>query len=185
MTNTLNVPRAHLIMALCLPLAMLLGYFLAEPLDSGSLTVVVLVLAVLAVPLMMQWHHPLLVLSWNLWVMPSFLPGKPFLWMMMAPVALLFAVLNRSVSPNHRFISIPSLTKPLAFLVAVVFVTAQLTGGIGFHSLGGSQYGGKYYFGILVAVAGYFALTSQRIPPHRAGLYMAMFFLPGLSSLVS
>jgi hypothetical protein len=184
MANTIKIPRAHLVMALCLPLATLLGYFLAEPMDSGSVAVVVLVLAVLAVPLLMKWYHPMLVVSWNLYIIPAFLPGRPLAWMMMAPIALLFALLNRSVSPDHRFISNPSVTKSLVFLTVVVLVTAQLTGGIGFHAFGANTFGGKYYFYILAAVAGYFAFTSQRIPPNRAGLYVVLFFLPGLVSLV-
>ena len=37
MANTFAVSRNHLIFGLCLPLAMLLGYLLAEPLESSSL----------------------------------------------------------------------------------------------------------------------------------------------------
>ena len=93
MANTINIPRPHLIMALCLPLAVLLGYFLAEPMDSGSLAVVVFVLAVISVPLMMKWHYPLLLFSWNAAICPMFLPGQPQLWMLMAVVALLSELL--------------------------------------------------------------------------------------------
>jgi hypothetical protein len=77
------------------------------------------------------------------------------------------------------------VTKSLLFLGGVVLVTGRLTGGIGFQSLGADRYGGKYYFYILAAIVGYFAFSSQRVPPHRAGLYLAMFFLPGLTSLIS
>ena len=48
MASSINIPKTHLIMGLCLPLAVLLGYFLAEPLDSASLAVVVFVLVILA-----------------------------------------------------------------------------------------------------------------------------------------
>ena len=37
---------------------------------------------------------------------------------------------------------------------------------------------------LLGALFGYFALTSRRIPVHRAPLYVALFFLSGLSALV-
>src|SRR5205085_5318131 len=74
MANTINSPRTHLIMGLCLPLAVLLGYFLAQPLESASIAVVVMVLSLLCVPLFMKWHHPLLVLSWNAAANPLFLP---------------------------------------------------------------------------------------------------------------
>ena len=55
MARAIHIPKTHLIMALCLPLAVILGYFLAEPLDSGSLGVVVFVLVVLSVPILMKW----------------------------------------------------------------------------------------------------------------------------------
>src|SRR6185436_6358158 len=77
MANTINVPRGHLIMGLCLPLAVLVGYFLAQPLESGSFAVVLLVLSVLSVPLFIKWHHPLLILCWNVYANPLFLPGRP------------------------------------------------------------------------------------------------------------
>jgi hypothetical protein len=184
MANSINIPRTHLIMGLCLPLAVLLGYFLAQPLDSGSIAVVVLVLALLSVPLFMKWHHPLLILSWNASANPLFLPGRPCLWMVMAFISLCFAVLSRSVNSNRRFVQVPSITKPLIFLAAVVVATAMLTGGIGIRSLGSERYGGKGYFYLLAAIGGYFAFTSQRIPSNKAGLYLGMFFLAGLTSLI-
>src|SRR2546425_636943 len=92
MANTINIPRTHLIMGLCLPLAVLLGYFLAEPMESG---------------------------------------------------------------------------------------------GIGLKALGSSRYGGKGYFYVFAGIAGYFALTSQRVPARRVGLFLAMFFLPAISSLIA
>jgi hypothetical protein len=185
MASSINIPKTHLIMGLCLPLAVVLGYLLAEPLDSASLAVVVFVLVILAVPLMMKWHHPLLILSWNAVIAPAFLPGHPLLWMLMAVASLLFGVLNRSVNPDRRFIVIPSVTKSLLFLSAVVVGTAFLTGGLGFRSMGSSTYGGRNYAYIAAAVLGYFAFSSQRIPKERAGLYLALFFLPGLTGMAS
>src|SRR5713226_2470738 len=101
--TTINIPKPHLIMGLCLPLAVLIGYFLAEPLESGSIAVVLLVLMVLSVPILMKWHHPLLVLCWNASITPYFVPGRPYLWMIMAVASLFFAALNRSVTARHGF----------------------------------------------------------------------------------
>src|SRR5436189_3586884 len=106
--TTIKHPRAHLIIALCLLLAVLLGYFLAAPMESGSMAVIVLVMFVLAVPLLMRWYYAMFFLSANALIAPTFLPGSPPLWMVMAAASLLFAVLNRSVSPERRFISMPS-----------------------------------------------------------------------------
>src|SRR6267378_922371 len=181
--RSITIPKSHLTMALCLPLAVLLGYMLAEPQDGGTFAVVTFVLVILAVPLLMKWHHPMLILSWNCFVAPAFLPGQPQAWMLMAPTALLFATLNRAVNPDQRFISIPSITRSLLFLLVVLILTAWLTGGIGFRSLGGSTYGSRAYFYMTMAVAGYFALSSQRIPLEKASLYVSVFFLMGLTYL--
>jgi hypothetical protein len=185
MANAINIPKSHLILGLSLPLAVMLGYFVAEPMELGSLAVVVLVLAVLAVPLLMKCYYPLLVLGWNAAICFSFLPGQPTLWALMALVGLLFAVLNRAVSAKARFVIEPSITKPLLVLAGVVVATGLATGGFGVHSLGAGRYGGRRYFYFLAAVAGYFVFTSRRIPPHRVGLYMAMFFLSALTFAVS
>jgi len=160
--RSITIPKAHLIMALCLPLAVLLGYMLAEPMDGGTFAVVTLVLVVLAMPLLMKWHHPMLILSWNCFVAPAFLPGQPQAWMLLAPTALLFAMLNRAVNPGQPFISVPSITR----------------------SLGASTYGSRAYFYMTMAVAGYFAFSSQRIPLEKASLYVSVFFLMGLTYLV-
>ena len=185
MANTFVVSRNHLIFGLCLPLAVLLGYLLAEPMESSSLAVVVMVLSVLVVPVLMRWHHLLLVLCWNATICPQFLPGRPDLWMAMGFTSLLFAVLGRAVNPNRKFLHVPALTWSLASLLVVVFCTAYGTGGIGVHALGSSTYGGKGYFFLLAAVVGYFALTSQVIPRRHAPLYVALFFLSGLTSMIS
>lgn len=171
-----------MIFGLCLPLAVLLGYFLADPLGFSSMALIILVLAVLSIPLWMRFHHPLLILSWNAWITPAFLPGRPFAWTVLAVVSLLFGVVNRSTDSRCRFLTPPAVTWSLLSLLVVLAMTAFLQGGIGLRSLGSERYGGKAYFYIVCAVAGCFALASQPIPRHRAGLYVAMFFLPGLTA---
>ena len=179
MANAINIPKTHLIMGLSLPLAVLLGYFVAEPMELGSMAVVVFVLVVLSIPLLMKWYYPLLVLGWNAAICPSFLPGQPSFWAIMAFIGLLFAVLSRAVSPNARFVIEPSITKPLLVLTAVVVATGLVTGGFGVRMLGASRYGGKRYFYFLAAVAGYFVLPAggfRRIGP---GFMWPCFSFPG------
>jgi hypothetical protein len=72
----------------------------------------------------------------------------------------------------------------LFFLLAVVLITAAFTGGIGFGALGSQTIGGRKYAGIIAAIVGYFGLTSRRIPARHAGLYLALFLLPNLTSLI-
>src|SRR5271157_1947043 len=109
MSDTVNIPRACIVLGICAPLAVLLGYLLAAPLDPSCLMVVLLVLFVLSVPLLMRWHHPLLVLSWNMALCPFFVPGRPFVWLIMAGASMFFAVLNRSVNAQKQFLLVPSL----------------------------------------------------------------------------
>ncbi|HWX18520.1 MAG TPA: hypothetical protein VN578_01315 [Candidatus Binatia bacterium] len=185
MANTFAVSRAQLIYAVCLPLAVLLGYLLADPVDQGNLAIVVLVVGVLSVPVVMRWYHPLLIFTWNAVVTFYFLPGRPYLWMIFALTGLFFAILNRTTSAEARFVDVPSIHRPVLFIAAVVVATAWLRGGIGVRSLGSAHFGGRNYFMILAGAAGYFAMISQRIPRERTNLYVGLFFLTGLTALVA
>ena len=182
--NTINIPKSHLIMGLSLPLAVLLGYFVAEPMELGSIAVVGGVLGVLSIPLLMRWYYPVLVFCWNATISPILLPGRPGLWAIMAFVGLLLAVLSRAINPKAQFISVPSVTGALLALTAVAVATALMTGGFGLAILGSEHVGGSRYFGMIAAIVGYFVLTSRRIPPSRAGLYVACFFLSGLTAVI-
>jgi len=61
----------------------------------------------------------------------------------------------------------------------------MLSGGIGLHVPGSGSMGGKRYLLVLAAVLGYFALVAQRIPAHKADLYVKLFFLGALSAIVA
>lgn len=174
-----------MVIGLCLPLAVLIGFFLAEPFRLGSIAILAMVAFVLTFPLVIRWHHPLLILSWNAAITPVFLPGRPDLWMLMAGVSFGVAVLNRAVSERHPFRHVPSVSSSLLALVGVVLLTAAVTGGLGMRSFGSETYGGKRYFYIIAAAIGYFALGNTAIRPERRQAYIAMFFLGGLTYLLS
>ncbi len=183
MASTFAVTRNHLIFGLCLPLAVLMGYLLAEPFESTSLTLLLMIASVLIVPMLLRWYHPLLILSWNMVLYVGYLPGSPQLWALMSLMGLFFAVLNRSVNPDFRFAHVPALTRPLLALAMVVIATAMATGGIGLRVLGSQAVGGRGYFYVLAAIAGYFALSSQAIKKQRVAFCLAIFFLPGLTAV--
>ncbi|MFO1488367.1 MAG: hypothetical protein U1F83_04955 [Verrucomicrobiota bacterium] len=184
MANTLRIPRAHLALAICLPLAIILGYFLSDPLEPNSLMLVGFVFGGLSIPLLMKWHHPFLIFCWNSALALSFLPGQPDMWTVVAGIGLFFGILNRSVDASKRFLDVPQIRTPLLLLGLVVMVTAYLNGGIGMAALGSDQLGGKRYFYICVAIMGFFALTSQRIPASRANFYVSMFFLSMITGII-
>lgn len=184
MANTVAISRTHLIYGVCLPLAVLLGYLLADPFDSGSVAVTVLVLTVLSVPIFMRWHHALLIFSCNALIYPMFIPGRPTPIMMMASISMLFLVLNRCLGRNVQFFRAPQVSYALIALIAVVMAVAYSTGGIGFAALGATGGGGKRYLMLICGICVYFGLSTSTIPRRYAGLAVAVFFLSALTGLV-
>lgn len=184
MNNTLAIIRSLIIYGLCLPLAIYLGYLLANPLDRVGLTVVVVASFLPLIPFLLRWHHLLLILSWNMSMVLFFIKGSPYLWMAMTAISLSLTVLQHILKRNVEFSNVPSITKPLLFLAAVILITANLTGGIGLQAFGGEAVGGKRYIQLFCAIAGYFAITSQRIPPERAKLYVGLYFLSTFTTIV-
>lgn len=186
--NTSNTPlilRSLIIYALCIPLAIWIGFMLANPFDTSTFSYAGIFALILAAPLILRWHHLLLIASWNLSMTIFFLPGRPPIWLLMVALSLGVSILQRAINEKARFISAPLITWPLLFFLIVIAFTAKLTGGIGLHSLGNDTAGGKSYFLLIFAILGYFAMTAQRIPPQRAGLYVALFFLSGLLAFIS
>ena len=185
MTNPISIIRSLIIYGLCIPLAIYLGYLLANPMDRVSLAIVVVALFLPFIPLLLRWHHFLLVLSWNMSLVLFFIPGSPPLWLLMTALSLGLAGLQQILKRNVEFTNTRAVTWPLLFLALVILLTAQLTGGIGIRSFGGEAYGGKRYVLLLGAIAGYFALTSHRIAPGRGFLYAALYFLGALTLIIS
>jgi hypothetical protein len=184
MNNASAILRTLVVYAICVPLAIWLGYLLTSLTEFNSSSTFIeagLFLLALSLPLLLRWHYILLVLCINLTVTIFFLPGQPPVWMPVLVLSLGISILQRALSKDMRFISAPQLTRPLICLMVVVLVTAKLTGGIGLRSMGGDVMGGKRYFFLLGGILTYFALTARRIPPNRAILYIALFFLPQCS----
>ena len=174
--------KPYIIYLSCASLALFMGYLLASPFAFSTLAYAGVVASVLVFPLMLKWHHPLLVLSWNLPVSVFFLPGQPTLWLVLAGVGLMMSILERALKRGGALMNVPQMTWPLLVLVLVVLVTAKLTG-LGLRSAGSGVYGGKNYVYLLGAVVGYFALSFQRIPLERAWWYIGLFFFSSCVSL--
>jgi hypothetical protein len=182
--NTHALIRSLIIYAVCIPLSVWLGFMLADPFDRSTFNYFGIMALLLCAPILLRWHHFLLVCMWNFTVTLFFLPGNPPIWLLMTALSLGISVLHRTVNNKARFLSAPAVAWPLIFLTAVVLGTSKLTGGIGLHSLGNEMAGGKSYVLLLMAILGYFALTAQQIPRKRAGLYVTLFFLAGCSSAI-
>src|ERR1035437_8309763 len=177
MSNASALFRSLLIYGLCLPLAVFLGYLLATQLDITTIMVVVFILSMLAIPLLLRWHHAWLIATWNMSAVLFFVPGRPPIWMALAAISLGISILQYTLNRKMKFLHAPSIAWPLILLTVVIFVTARLTGGLSIRLFGGNIYGGKKYFTILAAVIGFFAIINRQIPSKRANLYITLFFL--------
>ena len=102
--------RLLVIYAVCVPLAVIVGYMLANPLDYSMLAEFGILAFILVLPILLKWHHWLLLLSWNLNLVLFFFKGSPPPWLAMAAVSLLISVLQRALSRQHQFISVPVIT---------------------------------------------------------------------------
>src|ERR1041384_1997883 len=185
MDNLLSLRRSALIYGLCLPLAIFLGYSLAQPAAFKTRAFLALLFGVLSVPMFLRWHHPLLVLSWNAALVVPFVPGQPNWWMGLSFVSFSFAVLLRIITKKGEFLSAPSVTFWILVLLVTISVTAYATGGMGARVMGTSAFGGRRYLYVFSAIAGYFALIGTRIRPAHAILLVSGFFLSGVTTAVS
>jgi len=113
------------------------------------------------------------------------LPGVLPAWMPVAVIAFGVAVGHYVLNRERKFLQASSLSWSLVFLAIVVAVTAGFRGGIGFRAFGNEAIGGKRYLWLWVAVLGYFALISQRIPPQKRNLYTALFLLAVATQLIN
>ncbi len=179
----LSIHRILIAYAVAIPLALALGYMVATP-DMASIAAIGLVLFCLALPLVLRWHHALLIISWNSVFMLGFVPGRPMLWLLLAGLAFAVAAVNH-VTGLKRLLRAPELTKPVLCLLVVVLLTARFRGGFGSRVLGGSGYGGKNYIFLLAAIIGYFALTAQGIPIAKSQRMVKWFFLSSVTFVLS
>ena len=105
-------------------LAIWLGLSLAGQLTYSSLVIYGVLGFILVFPLLLRWHYPLILLSWNMAVVVLFLPGRPSLLPLIA-MSLVISVLQRMISRESQFIHVPQITLPLFFMLAVIAVTAS------------------------------------------------------------
>lgn len=176
--------------AVCLPVAILLGYLLVNAVNDpygsrASIAVIGLALFLMTLPLFMRWHHAWLIAVWNSALLFVFLPGGPMAWTLMSIISFSLAVGHYIMNRERKFLSAPNVTKSLIFLAIVVAITAKLRGGIGLHVFGDETMGGKRYILIWISIAGYFALTSQAIAPNKRKLMAVIFILGGATAVIS
>lgn len=185
MSGNFSIVQRGLVVAICMALALFLGYLLATPANFTSIAFVALVFGGLAIPLWLRWHQLFLIFSWNAALVAFFLPGQPKFGLVMAFASLFLALVMKAMHRGGRSLYVRQIAWPLLFMGLVVLITAQFTGGIGGQALGGESWGAKRYLGVFAGVVGYFALTAYAIPPKKALFYSSLFFLSGTTAFIS
>ena len=175
--------QSLIIFAVCVVLAVWLGFLVAGPLTYSALTIYGILAFILVFPVLLRWHFPLLLLCWNFYAVAIFVPGRPSVGITLIMLSLGISILQRTISQRHHFIRAPQITVALLAIILVVAFTAKMTG-FGLRVFGSEVYGGKKYFTLIGGLLGYFALSAQQISPERRHLYLGLFFLGGVSAAV-
>src|ERR1044071_6760949 len=104
MTNNTALARSMLIYAICLPLAIFLGYLITDPLDRTNDITLTVVLFLLVLPLLLRWYHAWLIVIWNMTVTFMYLPGVLPGWMPVACIAFAIALGHYILNRERKFL---------------------------------------------------------------------------------
>lgn len=189
MTNPAATMRLLITYGICIPLAMMAGYFVINAINSNatdvaSVSTLGLIIALLLVPIFIRWHYPILLVGLGLPMNFFFLKGSPPAWEVVTIISFGIAIVERTMNSNRRFIPATSAKWAFIYTILMTYMTARLTGGIGLHSLGSDTGGGKKYISVILGAAVFFALSSQVIPKERRKLYLCLFLLAGLPAFL-
>ena len=187
-TNPAALIRVLITYAICIPVAIVLGYTLTDVGNNptySNLFVVGVLLTLILSPIFIKWHYPVMVFGLGSPMIIFFLKGSPPIWEVLVILSLGIAIVERAVNSKQRFISAPSIVWPLLFTIAMALITAKLTGGIGLHAMGGGTGGGKKYIVLFLGIATFFALISRKIPKEQRNLYLGLYFLSALPAFIS
>lgn len=180
------MPRGLLIFALCLPLAILMGFMVADPMVGSNRTIIGAALLSLLIPIILSVHQRALIWIAGAFISAYFLPGQPQIWMLVAGLSLGISVLSwplRKVKVQPVWDKAVLVT--FAILIAVIALTALKSGGIGLRVLGSSMYGGRKYVALIGSFIGFLALTLQPLPRKFAQKDLTIFALAPATSAVS
>jgi O-Antigen ligase len=179
------MPRGLLIFALCLPLAILMGFMVADPLMGRNMMVIGGVILALLIPLALSIHHTALIWLAGAYMNAFFLPGKPHMWMVFAALSFGISALSWPMAKNRlRPVWDNSVFASLVFIFVVLVATAAHSGGIGLNVLGSATIGGRKYIWILAAIFGFVALTMSVVPRQHAQREMTAFTLAPITAAV-
>jgi O-Antigen ligase len=184
MSNSLLL-RSLVMYGACVLIAVFLGYQISTWDEMSSLSILIIFLALMLVPFLLKWHYFWMIATWNTTAMAFLLPGRPSLALTLTAISLVISLLQHAINQEAPFIHVRPLFWPLVFMTCVIVATMKLTGGLGLNITGSANVGGKRYIWLFGSIAGYFALTAQRIPAEKVVRYATIFFLSPVTNVIS
>src|ERR1700743_3505227 len=103
MTNPNAIARLMITYAVCIPLAVMVGYLLTDPMDYGTFGIFGLIALLLLSPVFIKWHYPLLLFAMASPIYCFFLKGNPPFWQIMVLLSLGIAIIDRTMNSEKRF----------------------------------------------------------------------------------
>jgi hypothetical protein len=185
MFRQLGLPAWVALYLVAIPLALIVGVSVADPLAPTSLIALAMIIGLGLAPIVLRFYHESLIISWNSALVVFFLPGRPTLAMGLTVLVLLIAFVKRAMIRQPVTLPARMVTIPLLVLGMVILVTAALTGGLVGRVFGSEMWGLRRYAGVILGVAGYIALISHAIPLHRAALMAGLFVLSAVTAALS
>ncbi len=185
MFRQLGLPAWVALYLVAIPLAIVVGVSVADPLATSSLMALAMIVSLGLLPIVLRYYHESLILAWNSALVVFFLPGRPSLAMALTALTLVMAVVKRAMTRRPFILPAKMVTVPLIVLAVVVFITAALTGAVVGRTLGSEMWGLRRYAGVIFGIAGFFALISTQIPPQRAMLLASLFVLSAVTAALS
>ena len=163
------LPKAVVIFAFVIPLAIVMGFFLADPTNSTNLIGVGFLLLFLLSPFLIRYHHTSLIISATAFINAFFLPGRPEMWMLLGGVSLIVSIVSWPLDRKaSRYCGFRSLDLSVIFIALVVLFTMKANGGAGLNILGAQVFGGRRYVTMLAAAVAYFALVAHPLSLEKA-----------------
>ena len=104
--NVAAALRSLAVYAVCAVLSIVIGVLMTNPMTYSSLGFMGVLIAVLFVPILIKWHHPLMIFSWSMPVMIFFVKGDPSLFLVMITLSLTATIVERAMG-QKRFFNVP------------------------------------------------------------------------------
>ncbi len=175
--------RAGIVVVVACIFAIVAGFAVSDPLAQTGMITLAVLLFVPLVPVLLRWHHPLLLVTWNFQMVLFFLRTEPRVRDVMIVWSTIVIFLQFALDKKNRFQVHWPLIRPMVIVVVGVFIAILSNHSLG-AIVGQGSFGGKRYLHVILALLGCFVLGAVRISPKWRVRVAVVFFLSNISYAV-